>query len=175
MSEAQSMGEMLENDGHLQNMMEEAQRRDEDSKRGGPQTPAQILWALKRPFDEKQLKQRPGPGNKTLTYIDARAVQNRLDAVLGIDGWQTRFTDAAGSAVCELSIRIGERWITKSDGAGETSIEGEKGQFSDAFKRAAVHFGVGRYLYHAWKDKHGNDARPPSPATWEAIHPRPGG
>tara|TARA_R110000851_G_scaffold284617_1_gene438177 strand:- start:1290 stop:1529 length:240 start_codon:yes stop_codon:yes gene_type:complete len=38
-------------------------------------------------------------------------------------------------------------WVWKSDGAGETSIEGEKGGFSDAFKRAAVHFGYARELY----------------------------
>ena len=169
MSEAQSMGEMLENDGHLQAMMEEAQRRDEDRKGEGPKTPAQILWDLKLPFEPGHHKQRPGPGGKTLTYIDARAVQNRLDEALGIDGWQTRFTEAAGNAVCELSIRIGERWITKSDGAGETSIEGEKGQFSDAFKRAAVHFGVGRYLYHPWTKQ------PPTPQQWEKKKPRPGG
>lgn len=35
-----------------------------------------------------------------------------------------------------------------SNGAGETQVEGEKGKFSDAFKRAAVLWGVGRYLYY---------------------------
>ena len=48
---------------------------------------------------------------------------------------------------CELSVRINGEWITKSDSAGETDVEGIKGQSSDAFKRAAVKFRIGRYLY----------------------------
>ena len=39
------------------------------------------------------------------------------------------------------------RWVWKSDGAGATDFEGAKGAFSDSFKRAAVHWGIGRYLY----------------------------
>ena len=39
-------------------------------------------------------------------------------------------------------------WISKSDGADDSNIEGAKGGLSDAFKRAAVKFGIGRYLYH---------------------------
>jgi hypothetical protein len=38
-------------------------------------------------------------------------------------------------------------WVRKSDGAGETQVEGEKGAISDALKRAAVKWGIGRYLY----------------------------
>ena len=53
-----------------------------------------------------------------------------------------------GRTVCELSLKINGVWITKTDGAGDTNIEGEKGGLSDAFKRAAVKFGVGRYLYY---------------------------
>ena len=43
------------------------------------------------------------------------------------------------------SIKTG--WVWKANGAGETDYEGTKGQFSDAFKRAAVMWGIGRYLY----------------------------
>ena len=56
-------------------------------------------------------------------------------------------------------------WITKTDGAGETDIEGEKGAFSDAFKRAAVHHGVARYLYD---DKPGK-AKPRSKSVVAAV------
>jgi hypothetical protein len=49
-------------------------------------------------------------------------------------------------------------WIWKSDGAGATDVEGEKGMLSDALKRAAVRWGVGRYLY---------DLKSP----WVAIEP----
>jgi len=122
------------------------------SQRGSLMRPSEIRVALSAPFDPSEEKQRKGPGGKMLTYIDARAVMNRLDDVVGMGQWQTHFKEVNGVVVCELSIYAqmdnGEGiWITKSDGAGETDIEGEKGQFSDAFKRAAVHFGIGRYLY----------------------------
>ena len=38
--------------------------------------------------------------------------------------------------------------IVKSDGAGDTDIEGEKGAISDALKRSAVLLGIGAYLYN---------------------------
>jgi hypothetical protein len=49
---------------------------------------------------------------------------------------------------CRLSIRVGDEWITKEDGAANTSIEGVKGGISQALRRAAVKFGIGRYLYN---------------------------
>ncbi|MCP5002531.1 MAG: hypothetical protein GY941_01065, partial [Planctomycetes bacterium] len=49
--------------------------------------------------------------------------------------------------ICYISIKIGDEWVTKSDGAGDTKVEAEKGSISDAFKRAAVKWGIGRYLY----------------------------
>jgi hypothetical protein len=72
---------------------------------------------------------------------------DRLDSAVGPENWQTRFHDVAGKSCCEIGVRIGDDWVWKSDGAGETSIEGEKGSFSDAFKRAAVHWGIARDLY----------------------------
>lgn len=106
-----------------------------------------IEWELKAPFHPGMVKARQGPGGKTLHYVDARAVMIKLDEVVGPAGWQSRMVAIGGEVACELSIKFGDEWITKTDGAGETSIEGEKGQFSDAFKRAAVLFGAGRYLY----------------------------
>jgi hypothetical protein len=44
-------------------------------------------------------------------------------------------------------LRIGNEWIWKADGAGPSDMEADKGALSDAFKRAAVRFGIGRYLY----------------------------
>lgn len=114
----------------------------------------EILHALKEPFPADVIHWRVGAtnGEKTkgiaLAYIDARDVMKRLDEVCGIDGWQCRYVIESALAVCELSLKINGEWITKSDGAGETDVEGEKGKMSDAFKRAAVRFGVGRYLYY---------------------------
>ena len=83
-----------------------------------------------------------------LAYIDARDVMDRLDDVCGPNNWQTEYFETAkGRVICSLSIFICDRWITKADGAGDTDVEGDKGGISDAFKRAAVHWGIGRYLY----------------------------
>ena len=117
-------------------------------------TPSEILHALKEPFPVEVIHWRIGAtnGDKTkgiaLAYVDARDVMKRLDEVCGIDGWQCKYVLDGNIAVCELSLRINGEWIVKADGAGETDVEGEKGKLSDALKRAAVRFGVGRYLYY---------------------------
>ena len=116
---------------------------------------------LSAPFPKHELKWRIGAtnGRKSrdgkswekeptsglpLAYIDARAVMDRLDDVVGPDNWSNKFFETpTGRVICELTV-LG---VTKSDGAGATDMEGDKGGLSDAFKRAAVHFGIGRYLY----------------------------
>ena len=82
-----------------------------------------------------------------LCYIQARDVMDRLDQVVGPANWQSRYPIAGDKTICELSIRVDGEWITKSDGAGDTQVEADKGAISDALKRAAVLFGIGRYLY----------------------------
>lgn len=83
-----------------------------------------------------------------LAYLDARDVMDRLDEVCGPENWQSEFFETPkGRVICRLGIRIGDDWVWKSDGAGDTAVEGEKGGVSDALKRAAVHWGIGRYLY----------------------------
>lgn len=90
---------------------------------------------------------RDGDKAMALAYIDARDVMKRLDAVCGPANWQDRYEFSGPRTVCYLSIRIDGEWITKADGAGDTDVEAEKGAISDAFKRAAVKWGIGRYLY----------------------------
>lgn len=109
---------------------------------------------LKKPFPEGAIHWRIGARNKDktsglpLAYIDARDVMDRLDFVLGFDGWEDSYTEtASGRVICTLACVIGEKVVIRSDGAGDTGTEGEKGAISDALKRAAVKFGVGRYLY----------------------------
>ena len=85
---------------------------------------------------------------KVLAYVTARAIMERLDLVFGPFGWQDAYSPGpAGGVVCKLSVLDGERWVTKEDGADNTDIEGTKGGISSALKRAAVKWGVGRYLY----------------------------
>lgn len=83
-----------------------------------------------------------------LAYIDARDVMDRLDEVCGAENWQDRYEFHGTRTICYLSIRVGDEWITKADGAGDSDVEAEKGAISDALKRAAVKWGIGRYLYH---------------------------
>lgn len=83
-----------------------------------------------------------------LAYIDARDVMERLDDVAGPANWTDYYDESAsGRVICKLSILIDGQWVTKSDGAGSTAVEAEKGGISDAFKRAGVKWGIGRYLY----------------------------
>ena len=72
---------------------------------------------------------------------------DRLDTVVGPENWQDKYEETAKRIICSLGIKIGNDWIWKADGAGDTDMEGEKGGLSDAFKRAAVKHGIGRYLY----------------------------
>ena len=107
--------------------------------------PEKISWRVGN-TNAKKLNCKPWEATKgsALAYIDARDVMERLDDVVGVDKWQCKYPYPG---CCELSIKFGEEWITKSNAAGETQVEAEKGQASDAFKRAAVLFGIGRYLY----------------------------
>ena len=82
-----------------------------------------------------------------LAYIDARDVMDRLDEICGAADWQDRYESHGSRTICYLSIKVDGDWITKADGAGDTQVEAEKGAISDAFKRAAVKWGIGRYLY----------------------------
>lgn len=119
-------------------------------------TTAQELFdELCRPFAAEEIEWRIGSVTKdktkgmALAYMDARAVMDRFDAVCGPDGWQNNYTPGVnGSIVCNIGVRMPSGdWIWKADGAGATDVEGEKGMLSDALKRAAVRWGVGRYLY----------------------------
>ena len=126
--------------------------------------------ALKRPFDPKDVKDRPGPGGRKLYHIDARHVMKRLDEVFGIANWQTKYHETqSGRVMCELSVRINSEWITKSDGAGDTGVEKEKGAISDALKRSAVLLGIGAYLYNDAAIKNGVFAPWATPEGYDKI------
>lgn len=101
-----------------------------------------------RPQGKPLSKDGRNPVCMALAYIDARDVMDRLDEVCGPDRWQTEFTETAkGRVICRIGILTENGWVWKGDGAGDTDVEGEKGGISDALKRAAVSWGIGRYLY----------------------------
>lgn len=123
-----------------------------------------LTAALSAPFEVREVKFKPQgvKGNRALAlaYIDCRVIQDRLDAVLGVENWMDDYeilTD--GSVVCRLRLKLGDEWVTKTD-VGSPSEQPDGGDrlkaaFSDALKRAAVKFGIGRYLYRlpaVWAD-----------------------
>lgn len=124
--------------------------------------PNAVSWRVGVSNIDKQTNQpRNGkePVGLGLAYIDARDVMERLDAVCGPAGWECSYPHANGKTVCEIRCWVPRgaptddikdcewAWVSKADGAGDTDFEADKGALSDAFKRAAVRFGVGRYLY----------------------------
>ena len=120
-------------------------------------TPEELRQALTAPFPNGDIEWRVSATNKEKTkglavpYVTNRAIQNRLDDTVGIDGWHNEFKPwKDGKAqLCGISIYFHERkqWLTKWDGADDSDIESVKGGLSDSMKRAAVEWGIGRYLY----------------------------
>jgi hypothetical protein len=109
-----------------------------------PFPPSAISWRAQ----SVSKKDPQNPKAMALAYIDARDVMARLDDAVGPENWSDSYIETPlGRVICTLSIRANGEWISKSDGAGKTDIEGDKGGLSDALKRAAVKWGIGRYLY----------------------------
>lgn len=118
-----------------------------------------LLKKLREPFRKEELEFRVGATNNeknmglALAYVQARAIQNRLDELFGVDGWTVSYKEISAGFICSLSIKINDRWVTKEDGAGMTEYESVKGGISNAFKRVTSSgFGIGRYLYNAKKN-----------------------
>lgn len=119
--------------------------------------------ALLAPFSKHVIKWRAGDISadgtlaRALAYIEARDVMDRLDEVLGPGNWEdeyqvTRMSDKRAIVTCRITLHHDGRSITKSDGTdvdleSSEGFELGKGSISEAFKRAAVKWGVGRYLY----------------------------
>lgn len=89
---------------------------------------------------------------RCFAYVTNRAIQQRLDDVVGADKWRNEYRDVPnsngkGAALCGLSILVDGEWVTKWDGAENTDIEAVKGGLSNSMKRAGAQWGIGRYLY----------------------------
>jgi hypothetical protein len=84
-----------------------------------------------------------------LAYKDARADMNRLDEIYGVGFWQKKYELINGNLFCSVGIYNKElsQWIWLQDVGTESNTEKEKGQASDAFKRACFNLGIGRELY----------------------------
>lgn len=124
---------------------------------------------LMAPFNDGELSEVPARGGKkVLTYIDKRALSNRLDSVCGPDGWDVTYEATNRGYKARLGILVPTLngsgvWHYKEDGAGfeemgsknketgefEYDVDNdEKSGYTNAFRRAAQDaWGIGRYLY----------------------------
>lgn len=117
---------------------------------------AELMKALQKNFSQAQVSWKPQSvkDGKALAvaFIDARDVMTRLDEVVGPGGWQSEFIPVGNNSVeCRLKVKIGDEWIAKCD-VGATSDQPDAGDkmkaaYSDALKRAAVQWGIGRSIY----------------------------
>jgi len=82
-----------------------------------------------------------------VAYVDSRQVQDKLDDVVGPENWTDEYMEVDKQLFCRIGIKTDNGWVYKTDCGTESMTEKEKGQVSDAFKRAAVKWGVGRFLY----------------------------
>ena len=112
------------------------------------------LKELSRPLDISDIDFRVQSINAKgyatiLAYKSARVDMNRLDEVVGHTGWQKRYDLIDGNLFCSVGVydKENNQWIWKQDVGTESMTEKEKGQASDAFKRACFNWGIGRELY----------------------------
>jgi hypothetical protein len=104
-----------------------------------PILPSEIEWRVQSQTSTGKLLVVP--------YINNRCVMARFDAAFGPTNWTSEFREIGNGFICRLTVTVDKRTIFREDGASKTNIEPEKGGISDAMKRAAVQFGLGRCLY----------------------------
>lgn len=113
---------------------------------------------LQAPFEAEDIEWKPqtagikGDGKAyvlAVPYITNRAIQKKLDEVFGVFGWENAYkaTEDGKGYLCGITVINGDKRVTRWDGAENTHIEPLKGGLSNSMKRAAVQFGIGRYLY----------------------------
>lgn len=127
--------------------MEERTPRETQALLARPFAPADIEWRLQTTIEDQMR-------GVAIPYVTNRAIQNRLDDVVGPENWHNDFKPWHGTGkkeaqICGIAIYFeGRGWIQKWDGAEDSDIEPIKGGLSDSMKRAAVQWGVGRVLYN---------------------------
>lgn len=128
----------------------------------------ELFGRLAAVFEPWEVKERSHAG-RTFHYVTARTVMNRMDTVLGPENWWDDYIPLNDNSVmCRLTIRFPDgSTMTKCDAGGAANMkdagDDDKSSFSDALKRSAVKFGIGRYLY--------NDGVPDFFGTGEMLEP----
>lgn len=97
---------------------------------------------------ECRVQQVTAKGVILLLYKDARCDMAILDETFTPFGWKRTSQFINNKEFCTVSVKDDNgEWIDKQDCGTESNTEKEKGETSDAFKRACVNWGIGRELY----------------------------
>lgn len=112
-----------------------------------------------RPLTEREIEVRvarvTNAGVELLLFKDARVDQNILDETVGPENWQCHYYERKNTLFCSVEIRVGRgadeypEWVSKDNAGAPSNMEAQKGEASDAFKRACFCWGIGRELYTA--------------------------
>lgn len=100
-------------------------------------------------------KSKQGVSCQLLAYKDARVDMDMLDEAVGQENWQNEYRrDSNGVLQCGIGICLFDdflkkwEWVWKWSNGTPSDYEKEKGEYSDAFKRAGFMWGIGRTLYN---------------------------
>lgn len=133
---------------------------------------SEVYHKLREPFYYRDIEWRIARAGKKgdkvwakcFAYITSRAIMDRLDETVGPGGWMVKYEETEHHLRAGIGIECGDTWVWKWDGTGFLDATGAlsrsdagKGDHSLALKRAAVLWGVGRYLYEL-------------PEGWAQIH-----
>ena len=105
-----------------------------------PIRPDEIEWRV-------QNQTKDGQKLIIVPYVTNRTIMDRFDAQFGWDGWENTFDEVQDGFICTITVTVDGHRTSKADAASRTNIEAVKGGCSDAMKRCAVQFGLGRDLY----------------------------
>lgn len=88
-------------------------------------------------------------GVSMLLYKNARVDRQILDETFGAMNWQDKYSEHKGNLFCAIGVYDKDKdgWVWKEDCGTESMTEKEKGEASDAFKRAGFRWGIGIELY----------------------------
>ena len=83
-----------------------------------------------------------------LLYKTSRTDMALLDETVGPENWQCDYRSIDEKLFCGIGCRFQDgEWVWKWDTGTPSNMEAQKGEASDAFKRAGFKWGIGRELY----------------------------
>lgn len=111
-----------------------------------------------RPLTEREIEVRvarvTNAGVELLLFKDARCDMRILDETVGPENWTCGYYEHKNTLFCSVGICVNRddglaEWVSKDNAGAPSNMEAQKGEASDAFKRACFCWGIGRELYTA--------------------------